>query len=940
MPLITNDSPAAPLMCTILPPGADFLDTVVLTMLERCAALGLAGDLSSVLVFAPALPIALELRQTFIRLAKQPLLLPRFETLSHWAQGEIIAGIPDPFTGSERLVLLHDILRQRAWFDERALWGIAEEMATLFDELTAAAADLPADEATLTAQLEHAYALRASLPLAFESSVVHELWRALSAEGRPDAVGVYHLRLARLLELAGWAEVAQRPLMVLLDAAPEESLTTTERDFLERYGQQQPIAVFYPTPRAASSDPLLMSLAAAWPETLVDVPLDPAPLYERAQNLAQRWVDSPLSDRFQLTPTAGREQEALAAVAQIARWLDQGVRRIALITQDRLTARRVRALLEREGVLAVDETGWKLSTSRAAAAIDALIETTAGGAYYRDVLDLCKSPYVFSDCDETLRKAAVFILETAVRSGSARAGLGRIRRGLLNYHREVDEAGKALGLSLLDRIKVATRYLRQKPAPLPDWINRLNEALQAIGALEALRGDAAGQALLDLFESRRAELEGSTVLFSFSAWRDWLNREIEAASFRDGGISSTLVLTPLNAVCMRRFEAALLMGGDAKHLAPLAGGAFFNQSVRRELGLRTRQHAEGELRRDLELLLASVPRVVVTWQSEVNGEANLLAPELDLLSTLHQLAWGDNLYRSPLASRRERQPDVATAPGTTRLAAPSAPPSLIPSRVSVSAYASLVACPYRFFARHILGLGEMEEVSEEMDKSEYGALVHRVLERFHRQHPLVSALGQAGALAALQACVIEVFAPAIKENFLALGWRMRWEKHLAAYLQWQFDLENDGWRWAQAEVAVSRMLPLADGSSVELYGRIDRIDQRMANGVASLCLRDYKAQTLQTIGDGLPNDVQLPAYALLHGDAAEASYIALDDKRGVKALASGGVLGNLNTEAKAQGQRLSAAFSALHAGAALPAHGISSACRWCEMNNLCRKDYV
>ena len=49
----------------------------------------------------------------------------------------------------------------------------------------------------------------------------------------------------------------------------------------------------------------------------------------------------------------------------------------------------------------------------------------------------------------------------------------------------------------------------------------------------------------------------SRSVFSFAAWRDWLGREFEGASFRDGDIVSPIVLTPLNAVCLRRFEAVL-----------------------------------------------------------------------------------------------------------------------------------------------------------------------------------------------------------------------------------------------------------------------------------------------------------------------------------------------------------------------------------------------
>jgi ATP-dependent helicase/nuclease subunit B len=272
------------------------------------------------------------------------------------------------------------------------------------------------------------------------------------------------------------------------------------------------------------------------------------------------------------------------------------------------------------------------------------------------------------------------------------------------------------------------------------------------------------------------------------------------------------------------------------------------------------------------------------------------------------------------------------------LAAPCVPAALIPRRVSVSGYSTLVACPYRFFARHVLGLGEMDEVSEEMAKSDYGALVHRVLERFYMRHPLVSSLPEEDALAALQACVEEVFAPAVEDNFLAIGWRLRWEKRLVAYLDWQRSVEATGWRWSQAETRVSLVLPLDGGEGVELYGRIDRIDI-IGEGEASVSLLDYKTQTAEKIRKRLADDVQLPAYALLHGDAAQAAYVALDDER-IVAVGAGDEEGSLMFDAAAQGLRLRTAFSAMYAGAALPAHGKDSECQWCEMGGLCRKKYV
>lgn len=909
-----------------------FLDRLARAMLDLCPDEVDAGDLSSVRVLVPALPLAGELRAAFLHAACRPVLLPHFGTLPHWVDSFSLPEVEAPLPDSERLLLLHEALRARGWFDEAALWGIAAEMLGLFDELSAAAIALPDSAEGLAMQLQNAYAVRVSAPLAFEARVVHELWRVLSTCGQADPTLCYRLRLSAVLRRSAAMREAAPRLLVLLDAAPDEALDAGERDFLQRYARIRPVSVFYPAPRAACASPLMTTLAAAWPESREE---GGAPLAARARALSAGQSGSPLDGRLALVPAGGREQEAQAVVAQVAGWLHAGMRRIVLIAQDRLTARRVRALLERENVLVNDETGWKLSTSRAAATVDALMETAAGNAYYRDLLDLCKSPHVFSDCPENERRAAVFALESALRASSARSGIFRFRR-CLQAAAECD--GKTLGLTLLARVDAAITLLDAKPAPLAGWIVRLHKALEALGALVALRADAAGKALLELLQQRRQELQTNTALFSLASWRNWLDRELEAANFRDAGINSPIVLTPLNAACLRRFEAAVLIGGDARQMAPAAGGEFFNQGVRRELGLRTREDGERELRRDLELLLASVPRVTVTWQAEKDGEANLLSPDLALLSTLHYLAWQDDLYRTPGLARGDPRPEGPTRPEVTRQAAPAAPVALIPQRVSVSAYASLVACPYRFFVRHVLALGEMDEVSETMEKSDYGALVHRVLELFHERHPLLSDLPPGDDLSALRACVAEVFSGAVEENFLASGWRLRWERRLAAYLDWQRERETQGWRFAQAEVRVSRMLSLADGASIEFYGRIDRID-RLAGESAALSLLDYKTQSAASIRERLPDDVQLPSYALLHGHAAQAAYVALDDDK-VVCVAAGETGGSLAEAGEAQQQRLQQAFSALRGGARMPAQGVDAVCRWCEMSGLCRKDFV
>lgn len=923
--------------------GEDFLAAVSRAVLDF---IGGGPDLSRLRLVVPGLPLASQLRRELGRTwglrapTGVPLLLPPCDTLARWAAG--VALTPAPLPPAERLVLLRDALAERGWFEAGSLWGISEEMAGLFDELTTHGVTLPQDEGDFLAQLEGAYALRASQPLAFEVRVVHELWRALAGLGRPDAPAAHALRLATL------AKQGTVPLVAVLDGPPAD-LIPAERAFYRAYGERQPVLLLYPRPRDLSpaQPPLARLLAAAWPRNGAAPEDGDAPLGERGQALAGALATSPLAGRLELQATQGREQEARAAAATVLALLAEGRQHIALIAQDRLVARRVRALLERRQILVADETGWKLSTSRSGATLDALLETVAGGVYHRDLLDLLKSPHLFGDLEDKARKGAVFALEQAIRRAGAKSGLAAMERALEQARQRLTRDGEAgagtedrrqaldLAGSLLQRLGQALVLLGGGETTLSAWIDRLERALTLLDARGRLARDTAGQVILSLLEQRRDELADTGSRFPFGVWRDWLNRELEGETFRDRSISSPLVMTHLAAARLRPFDAAVILGGDGDTLRPTEpSAAFFNQGVRRELGLPTREAARERLRLDLALLLQTVPRVVVTWQRERDGEACLLAPELDRLSALHRFAWGDDLQRPP---RRLADPPESpeARPGPTTRPAPCLAPDAVPLRLSVSAYASLVACPYRFFARHVLALGELDEVSEEMEKRDYGELVHGVLERFHAQYPVLAQIDDDEALAALQRLTEESFRGAVGENYLSLGWRLRWEKHWQAYLDWQRAWEGEGWRWQQAEQTVSCQLPLPDGASLEFHGRIDRRDAQ-ADDPDCLALLDYKTRSRAALRQGLGEDVQLASYAVLVGEKArQAAYVALDDSK-VEAVTAAE---DLQGAATANRERLIHSVAALRQGAPLPAHGADRVCAFCEMAGLCRREY-
>jgi len=332
---------------------------------------------------------------------------------------------------------------------------------------------------------------------------------------------------------------------------------------------------------------------------------------------------------------------------------------------------------------------------------------------------------------------------------------------------------------------------------------------------------------------------------------------------------------------------------------------------------------------------------MATWQCRSStGEANLLSPQLERLVALHRLAYGGTLDDTELASRlplaQVRYPGAAIPVAPTVVPRPDSPAGLVPARISASAYATLMACPYQFYARYALGLGELDEVQEEMEKRDYGELVHAVLSEFHRAHPRVSDLAPEEACRALEALSARKFSGLVSRNFLERAWLVRWLALIPGYVDWQCAREREGWSWHAAEVAREIEITTATGRRFTLHGRLDRVDTSAAGGVAVI---DYKTQRREALTAKLKvtgEDVQLPVYALLWGGPIAAALFLSLEREGVTPVA---VEGSLTELAEAERSRLSGIYEALHQGVPLSAQGIETVCQYCEVRGLCRRNY-
>lgn len=866
-------------------------------------------DLSGLVVLLPTLHAAAPFARALVAAAGVPtLLLPRFTTLARWVM-EVPLATPQ-LSQLARQALLYGALRERGWLGEQDAWPLVRELVELFDALTLNRVTLPETPETFAQRLAEACGARQGPSLQLEARLVHELWQTMNAvlPDRVDAAGAYVQRLAAL------SRDARHPVF----AVGLGRLEPVEAECLLRLAERQSVRILVPAPLDPEGGALQRVLAAAWDE-------HGETLMERARRLARDLPVSPLAGRLRLCGAPSLEHAAQAAALQVCRWLNAGRGNIAIVAQDRLAARRLRALLERSGVLVADETGWTLSTAAAATVLMRWLDLLASDFHFRELLDFLKSPLVFTDLAPGERREAVYGLEELIR-----------RHNLVSRLSHYQAAARRENLpcaGLLDRLERARRLWPQQPQPLARWFGALEETLEALAITPALAADLAGAQLLAELARLKEEAATAPGSFSLTEWRRLLDAELEAATFRDTTIESPVLFTHLAATRLRRFEGVILLGCGAGELPAPGGGTLFNQAMRAELGLPTRAQSLADQLHDLAALLCASGEILAIWQRHRDGGERLLSPWLDALSTLHTLAWGEGLEATGLLPAPLPAPPAS---GTER-PAPTLPPSRVPASISASGHNSLLACPYQYFARHVLHLNETDEVREEMAKKDYGDDLHRILNIFHARHKRVSDLAPEAAEAALRAITEEVFAPRLRLSYLSHAWKLQWERLIPVYLEWQRAWEEkEGWTFSGSEVPAQTELALEGGRIVTLVGRLDRLDV----SEQGLAVIDYKTTSRNSLQKRLREpgeDVQLPVYALLAGPrVVRAAYLSLGNEDGFGPVQPAR---EIKEEAAAVMARLVRIFNALNAGAPLPAQGDEQACRHCEMQGLCRRHY-
>ena len=926
-------------------------------------------DLSHCHILVPDTQCAPQLRAELLRQAAehgcQALLGPTIERLDDWLTA-FAADVPRVLDRPAQELVLTEALRHAGpLYADTDPWLLADQLLTLFDELTRNRVPIAADADAFTRRLAHSYGIEQPSPsLQQEAYILHTLWHAwrqqLAAEQCTDPASAYVQQLDASLAAAPAHDLWLLGFSRLSVAEAQWLTTRLERGqtTLLLHGQAQHPDNHPDAPLKRLLEQLALPTAPAtdtdsppfsqFIETLLAP--DGDDLRQRARQFAQHHPDDPLAGRLHSLCADSPEQEAQAVALQVRRWLLDGARAVAVVTTDRKLARRVRALLETAGIVLDDPGGWALSTTSAAATLERWLETVEEDFPCGPLLDVLKSPFIGADARETHLAHVRRLEQDIILHENIARGLQRYRRHLdLRSERLPDwsENNRRAVHALLNRIDHAASSLLpllEAQHPVGDYLEALDESLEELGLPATLAADDAGRQVLELLQRLHQAAAGSSAHLDWQGFRNWLGRNLERATFRVPLSGSPVRLLTLEQTRLQHFDGVVIAGCSAEQLPGAAPAqTFFNQRVRAQLGLPTGSDKQALQLYDFCRVLHSGEQLLLTRHRDNDGEPVAISPWLALLETFHANAYGTDLsdtvlhqlLQSPAA--QPATPDQAALPTVMQRPAPQAPATLLPRSWSAYTHQRLIDCPYRFFAADTLSLKPQEDIREALSKSDYGSLIHRVLQAFHSDidglpGPWSGALTAAdrdAAQALLRAISQAVFGAAIRDNFQARSWLHQWLSAVPAYLDWLIQRQRD-WQLRAVEYKTEHAI----GTQLRLKGRIDRVDQRDGR----LAIVDYKTGKPPGGDDVLRGEaVQLPTYALsLAAPVEQLDYVELGrDSVKPTTCAQGAELQALLQHIE---QRLVTVDAALQQRAPLPAWGDDKVCAYCEFSGLCRRD--
>ena len=919
-------------------------------------------DFSNVSVLLPHSQASEQFNHALCRTldSETPAIIPPWNgTLKSWIKQFSNNAHPEYQIISEqaRQLLFIEALQQHPdLFKEENQWQVTQALLELFDELSLNQTDLFSSKEEWRQQLQSAYGLeQENEHLMHESKLVYTLWHAwqtqLSENELYDETGDY---LSRLLNANSIINDKQHFICLELSL-----YTKTEQEFVQNLIDKNQCTIFTYTETMGAAETVSPTIFSAFiHETFT---YESESINSRAKLFRKKHAKTSNEEIPFSSYLAGSEEEQIRAIDYHVRINALDGNQVAIISEDRKLSRRLRALLERANIQLHDKVGWSLATTQAATIIERWLACIEEDFSAYPLLDCLKSPYInISDKNSDIDSSKDNFKENIYRFEHDLILHENVSSNIDNYKSKLKERLKRLNhwpetaydelINTLDYIKgsaepLVTFYSHKEDIRLSDFLTKLWESLQKLGVINNYQTDNAGLVLLKTFEYLKQSTKISDPILSWFNCRVWLAMALESQHFTPLSNNSHVQLMTLEQASLLNFDCIIFAATEPQHFPGSANNhPFFNQAVRASLGLTTWDERRKQRHELFNRTLLSAPDILLTACGEEKGEEKPVSPWLELLINFHKLVYGEkpeNHYLKKLVQSgtevfncdEEILPEQSLTPSAV------SPTDLIPKKISASSYQRIINCPYQFFSADSLKLKALEELSDELKKSDYGERIHLILQTFHSGHKIYGkafpkVLTEANHKEAeqhLSTISEKIFLRDLENNVLHRSWLYRWQKHIPAYISWQIKHQQD-WSIYLSE----KNMEVALDESLTLYGRLDRVDKNKETN--SHAIIDYKTgKTARQEDIEMGENVQLSTYALLDSEATDISYLSVDSsyqKVESKSSLSGD---NLNLNRDENRQRLTEIFSQIKNQTPMPAWGDIMVCRYCNFSGLCRR---
>jgi len=910
----------------------------------------LLPDLSQLLILLPNAQAVTQMRISLGKQSQQALIGGFIGSLDQWLKQNIAptTHAKKQINHATRQLLLLEALKQHAdLFQADNHWQICDSLLELFDELSLSQHQwLNESMPVWVSELQKAYQIdEINNYLNQEAKIIHTLWNAWQEQlSDMQVVDEASALKYRLLE-----PLAKNTNQLIFYIVGMEQFSPLQQAWCEELSQSARVISVIQGNTSATTD--IQKTPNDDLKLLHNIYSQEHTLYDKTrayQNTEEKYF----LQNIKTFDAQSAEQETQAVDLKVRMSLLKGNRNIAVVTENRKLARRLRALLERADVAIQDTAGWALATTSAATVLERWLECIEQDFSYQAFLDLLKSPFFSTPENYNHHLDLIYRFEQGiVLHENISNDLQRYKQAITHRQERLNISSASTAeqlFSLLNSIESAAEdlvhlYQQQKISTSDIWVNAFIKSIEKLGIYQQLENDIAGTRIQHELDSLIHAHSSAQPEMNWQDFRTWLGSALEREQFKPHDQNAVVKVMNMQQAQYCQFDTLIIAGANMQSLPGSASQhPFFNQSVRQTLQLKNWHETKDYSFHQFQQLLFSAEDILITWQAEKNGEWMQVSPWMSSLEnfSLHGFKTSlkdkklDKLIKqtNPITNRCET---LLKNIKTVTQAKPVLHDELIPNTFSASRHQRLIDCPYKFFASDALRLKPLEEITQELLKSEYGEKVHLILQAFHQQcadlpvpfPEMLTEQNKPQAIQHIENLSRIVFNAQSEDSIQQRGWLDRWLQTASAYINWQIRRQKE-WHVYRLEERVEQTL----NNDITLVGRLDRIDQQ--SGQYSII--DYKTGATAKQRDiDLAENIQLTSYAMLMDNIHNTLYLKLD-KGEVK---QAGIIEAEQLEKLKQDslQRLEASITEIKAHTPLPSWGDAQSCNYCDMSGLCRK---